>query len=95
MEWATKHLPRTFYATNIGFDENSTLKLVETLFENANLTNGEYVYERRTLRIIIQERLYPLKSLTNVKDIRQVILDVVCGMCLFRFAFRYRPLTPL
>ena len=36
-------------------------------------------YERRTLRIVIQERLHPLKTLTDVKDIAQVLVDVACG----------------
>ena len=53
----------------------------QRLFENAKIANGDFVYEWRTLQIIIQERLYPLKSLTNVKDIGQVLLDVACGAC--------------
>ena len=54
------------------------------LFDGAEIINGEYKYEPRTLRIIIQERLYPLKKLTRVKDIAQVLLDVAYGTC-FRF----------
>ena len=78
-KWATKHLPRVFYAMDIGFGKNSALESVARLFENAKFVNGNYVYERRTLRIIVQERLYPLKSLTNVRDIGQVFLDVACS----------------
>ncbi|KAF9647592.1 hypothetical protein BDM02DRAFT_3187837 [Thelephora ganbajun] len=51
---------------------------VVSLLDNAEFVNGEYKYERRTLRIIVQERLYLLKTLTNAKDIAQVLLDVAC-----------------
>ena len=78
-EWAANHLPRVHYAEDVVFDSNSTLGSVARLCENAKFENGGYVYERRTLRIIIQEQLYPLKSLTNVKDIGQAFLDVACG----------------
>ena len=77
--WAANHLPRVYYAEDVVFHPDSTLESVAHLFENAEFANGDYVYERRTLRIIIQERLYPLKSLTNVKEIGQVFLDVACS----------------
>ena len=80
-QWVVKHLPRVFYAKDVDFGQNSSLWSVGRLFEDANFTNGKHVYKRRTLRIIIQERLYPLKLLTNVRDIGQVILDIACGMC--------------
>ena len=87
-KWATKHLPRVFYSVDVVFDEHSALNSVASLFEDASYVDEKYVYERRTLRIIIQERLYPLKSLTNVGDIGQVMLDVGCGMCLFHSTLR-------
>ena len=37
-----------------------------------------YKYEGRLLRIIIQERLCPLTTLTDMKDIAQVLLDNAC-----------------
>ena len=83
--WAANHLPRVYYAEDVIFDASSTLESVASLFDNAEFVNGDYVYERRTLRIIIQERLQPLKSLKSVKEIGQVFLDVACGTCaLFR-----------
>ena len=48
-------------------------------FDDAEFVDEEYKYERRTLRIIIQERLYPLETLTNVKDIGQVLVDIACS----------------
>ena len=44
----------------------------------SNLVGGEYKYERRLMRIgIIQERLYPLTTMTDsVKDTAQVLLDI-------------------
>jgi len=79
-EWAVKHLPRVFYARDLSFSEDSTFKSVERLFKDAKFAEPErdYVYERRELRIIIQEELYPLKSLTNAKDIGQVFVDIAC-----------------
>ena len=95
-EWAAKHLPTLHYAEDVTFDAAPTLGLVAGLFENAKFANGDYVYERRTLRIIIQERLYPFKSLTSVADIGQVFLDVLCGTCSYRLSLiDYDPLTPL
>ncbi|KAF9642500.1 hypothetical protein BDM02DRAFT_3273448 [Thelephora ganbajun] len=76
--WAANHLPRLYYTEDVVFPSDSTLGSVARLFEDAELVNGDYVYERRTLRIIIQERLYPLKSLTKVKDVGQVFVDAAC-----------------
>jgi len=80
-EWAAKHLPKVYYAGDVAFDADSTLESVAGLFENAKFANGNYEYERRTLRIIIQERLYPLKSLTSVREFGQAFLDILCGTC--------------
>ena len=79
--WAAKHLPHVYYAEDVVFPPDSTLASVTRLFDNAEFADRDHVYERRTLRIIIQERLYPLKSLAWVKDIGQVFLDVVCSAC--------------
>ena len=77
--WAANHLPKVYYAEEVAFSSDSALESVARLFENAKIEGGKYVYERRTLRIIIQERLFPLKSLANARDICQVFLDVACG----------------
>ena len=90
-KWALKHLPRVLYAQDVAFGSDSTHERVARLFDGAEFINGEYKYEQRTLRIIIQERLYPLKELTNVKDIAQVLLDVACGTY-FRFVY-WSPVT--
>jgi len=79
-EWALKHLPRVLFSQDVAFGQDSTHSKVESLIEKAKFANGEYKYEGRTLRIIVQERLRPLKALTNVKVIAQVLLDVGCGM---------------
>jgi len=94
--WAAKHLPTVYYAEDVVFQADSTLNSVERLFEDAELIDGDYVYEPRTLRIIIQERLYPLKSLTNVKDVGQVFLDVACGTYIYPpLSLNCCPLTPV
>ena len=88
-EWALNHLPKVFYAQDIAFDGKSTHGKVAELFKNAKFAgNVGYEYEQRTQRIIIQERLYPLKDLSDVKDIAQVLLDVACSTYLnFRSIF--------
>ena len=84
-KWAKNHLPRVFYANDVVFDESSAIESVAHLFKNAKFVNGSYAYEQRTLRVIVQERLYPFKSLSNVKDIGQVFLDIACSACPFRY----------
>ncbi|KAF9643422.1 hypothetical protein BDM02DRAFT_3123491 [Thelephora ganbajun] len=77
-KWATKHLPQVFYAKDVVFEKDSTSESVASLFTDAKFAKGGYVYERRTLRIIIQEQLHPLKSLTNARHFGQVLLDTAC-----------------
>ena len=78
--WAMMHLPRVYFAKDADFGEYSTFAMVERLFKDAKFAGGDFVYERRDLRIIIQEELYPLKSLTNARDMGQVFVDIACSM---------------
>jgi len=77
-QWAPKHPPGVLFAQDLVFGSDSTQEKVAKLFGDAVFVDEEYKYERRTLRIIIQERLYPLKKLAGMKDIAQVLLDVAC-----------------
>jgi hypothetical protein len=78
--WAKNHLPRVFFAKQVEFGDDSTFHSVARLFKDAEMPGKEYVYEARVLRIIIQEELYPVKSLTNARDIGQVFVDIACSM---------------
>ena len=78
-KWALDHLPQVLFAQDVTFSSDSTYEKVASLFDDPEFVGKEYKYERRTLRIIIQERLYPLKTLTNQKDLAQVLLDTACG----------------
>jgi len=78
-KWALDHLPRVLFAQDVVFDSDSTIEKVASLFDDAEFVGEEYKYEKRTLRIIVQERLYPVKTLTNAKDVGQVMLDVLCS----------------
>ena len=91
-KWALDHLPQVLFAQDIVFDSDSTHEKVASLFDDAEFVGEEYKYERRTLRIIIQEQLYPLETLTNVKDVAQVLLDVLCSRC-FHSLLGFHPLT--
>jgi hypothetical protein len=85
-KWASNHLPRVFHSADIPFGEGSVIESVARLFKNAKFANGSYTYEKRTLRIIVQERLYALKSLSSARDIGQVFLDTACSACPFRLS---------
>ena len=51
------------------------------LFKKSNVAEAGYVYvyKPRSLRII-QEELCPLNSLSSVKVIGQVFVDIACGV---------------
>ena len=78
-KWAINHLPRVLFAQDVVFDPDSTQEKVASLFDGAEFVDEKYKYERRTLRIIIQEHLHPLTTLANVKHIGQALVDVACG----------------
>ena len=80
--WALGHLPRVYCSVDITPEEDSTMELVASLFDNARLADNKgFVYERRVLRVIVQERLVPLRYLATVQEVGQVFLDVACGTC--------------
>ena len=81
-EWAVNHLPRMLHARDVTFKPGSTLELVANLFRYPTFADKKFQYERRTLRVIIQERLHSTKSLRNVRTIGQVFLDIACSTCL-------------
>ena len=78
--WALKHLPQILYSQDVVFERDSAHESVEKIFgdERAEI-DGYFHYEQRVLRIIIQERLYPLKTLKNVREIAQVLVDIICS----------------
>jgi len=80
-EWAINHLPRVLHARDVTFKSGSTLELVANLFRNPTFAKKKFQYERRALRVIIQERLHSIKSLKDVRVIGQVFLDVACSTC--------------
>ena len=90
--WATKHLPEVFYSEDVDPGENSTLESVASLFKDPKYASPKQgpTYERRTLRIIVQEELQPLKSLKNARDIGQAFLDIACSMFPSRFSIDIR-----
>jgi len=75
-EWALNHLPRFFYVEDI---DDQIYNSVQELFENARFVKKGYTYERRQMRVVIQEPLDSLKTLKNARDVGQVMLDVACG----------------
>ena len=86
-EWATKHLPHIVWSGDVIFGADSTLESVASLFENAKFEGRNFEYERRALRIIIQEELFPLKSLKNARELGQAFVDTACSTCPSHFQF--------
>jgi hypothetical protein len=80
-QWAVNHLPGLLFDFDVDFDKDSTHGKVASMLEGAEFVEKEkeYKYERRVLRILVQERLYALKTLTDVKEIAQVLLDIACS----------------
>ena len=91
-QWAVDHLPKVYRARDVIPTQDSIPNSVAGMFEGAKfLDTRSFVYERRVLRIIVQERLVPLRYLSSVRDIGQVFLDVACGTCDgFRFWLGFR-----
>lgn len=80
--WAANHLPQIYRTEDIIPSPGSTPESVASLFDKPEFTDGwSFVYERRDLRIIVQEELVPLRRLPSVREIGQVFLDVACGTC--------------
>ena len=52
-KWAANHLPKLLYAEDVVFGADTTPRSVTSLFDNPTFKGGEYMYERRTLRVII------------------------------------------
>ena len=78
-----KHLLLVFRTIDNNFKPDLTLGLVVRMFDEGEIVNGEFEYERHTLRVIVQERLSHLKALGNMRDISgQDFLDVARGKCI-------------
>ena len=82
-KWALDNLPGVLFAQDVAFGSDSIYERVTRRFRDFEFADPErtLVYERRTLRIIVQEYLHPIESLTDVREIAQVLLDVACGTC--------------
>ena len=94
--WALNHLPRTLYFQDVVFKNDSVFENVVELFdsEDLELVNGGFNYEERVLRIIIQERLYPLSTLTDAREVAQVLVDIMCSVY-FHLIPSHSTLTPV
>lgn len=78
-EWALNHLPRFCYVEDVSDQTDAS---VRDLFKKSRIKNYEYTYQRRLMRIVVQEPLHPLTMLASTRDVGQVMLDVASGACL-------------
>ena len=78
-EWASKHLPNMLWYRDFEFGADSTFEAVASLFKDTKFAGGSFTYERRALRIIIQEELCPLRSLESARELAQVFVDIACS----------------
>ena len=87
--WVLDHLPTILYAETkiLAEDEESTEALVSNLCTKRKYVgNNIYPYEDRVRRVTVYELLYPLETLTNVRDVTQVFVDVIASEFLSSFA---------
>ena len=92
--WSSRSAELADFRSSVGdgfyhvvFGPGTTLGSVAAMFGDGKFVGKRnYVYEPRTLRIIVQEELHTLRSLGNVKGIGQVLVDVACSAYIvFRF----------
>jgi hypothetical protein len=80
--WAANHLPQVYRAEDVIPSSGSTLESVHRrTWRRRTDSQQSFVYERRVLRIIVQERLVPLRYLPSVREVGQIFLDIACGTC--------------
>lgn len=91
-----KHLPWLYHTEDITPEVGSTLEAVATLFDDTQFAGGKhYVYECWVLQIIIQELLFPLRSLQNMRKVGQVFVDTICGKYTVLLLNQDTSLTPV
>lgn len=83
--WVLDHLPHLFHAENVDLEDgDSTPARVANFLNNAEYVNNCcFAYENRTLRITVQELLYPVDALTSAEAVAQVFMDVLQGLSRF------------
>ncbi|KAK0234904.1 hypothetical protein EDD85DRAFT_909488 [Armillaria nabsnona] len=84
--WVLDHLPEILHSQDFRLNEkNSPLgRLMELLIKDEYVDGKTFLYEECLLRITVSERLFPLDTLTDVKEIGQVFLDILqCHRWLF------------
>ncbi|KAK0211856.1 hypothetical protein IW262DRAFT_1412093 [Armillaria fumosa] len=77
--WVLDHLPEILHSQDFRFNEKDCpqKRLMELLIEAEYADKKTFLYEERVLRITVSERLFPLDSLTDVKEVGQVFLDIL------------------
>ncbi len=75
--WVLDHLPEILHSQDFRFNDKDSpqSRLVELLIKDEYVNGKVFIYEEH-LRITVSERLFPIKDLTNVKDIAQVFFDI-------------------
>ncbi|KAK0440226.1 hypothetical protein EV421DRAFT_2083803 [Armillaria borealis] len=84
--WVLDHLPEILHSQDFRFNEQDSpqRRLMQLLIKAEYADGKTFIYEERLLRITVSERLFPLDSLTDVKDVGQVFLDILqCHRWLF------------
>ncbi|KAK0430247.1 hypothetical protein EV421DRAFT_2041947 [Armillaria borealis] len=85
--WVLDHLPEILHSQDFRFnDKDSPQSRLMKLLIKDEYVNGPkmFLYEECLLRITVSERLFPLDTLTDVKEIGQVFLDILqCHRWLF------------
>ncbi|KAK0474731.1 hypothetical protein EDD18DRAFT_1298695 [Armillaria luteobubalina] len=84
--WVLDHLPEILHSQDFRFNRKdcSQKRLMELLIKAEYAEEKTFIYEERLLRITVSECLFPLDSLTDVKEFGQIFLDILqCHRWLF------------
>lgn len=93
-KWVLDHLPEVLHAQALSIGEDDVQGRLERFFMDS--TNDKR-YHRRSLRVVVQDLLFPLEAIGNVRDLAQVFVDAIqCTLLLlssleFSHSFFHRP----
>ncbi len=76
--WILNHLLRLLYIHNFATElDSAEVHITELLKDTIFADKKEFTYKWHLFRVMVQELLQPLESLTNAQDVAQVFANVV------------------
>ncbi|KAK0488047.1 hypothetical protein EDD18DRAFT_1292023 [Armillaria luteobubalina] len=75
--WVLNHLPEILHSQDFNEKDCTQKRLMELLIKAEYAEEKTLLYQEHVLRITVSERLFPLDSLTDIKEVGQVFLDIL------------------